>query len=77
MVINDWETIFNHFGAKLTDVAIGCCGMAGTYGHGALKVDESKQIYNLSWQEEINKREFSQCLATGYSCRSQVKRIKG
>ncbi len=74
---NDWETIFNHFGAKLTDVAIGCCGMAGTYGHGALKVDESKQIYNLSWQEEINKREFSQCLATGYSCRSQVKRIKG
>ncbi|MCK5818921.1 MAG: FAD-binding oxidoreductase [Psychromonas sp.] len=73
---NDWATIFNHFGAKLIDVVVGCCGMAGTYGHDAQKVGESKQIYNLSWQEEINKREFTQCLATGYSCRSQVKRIE-
>lgn len=74
---NDWAAIFNHFGAELTDVAVGCCGMAGTYGHDATKVVESKQIYSLSWQEEINKREFEQCLATGYSCRSQVKRIEG
>jgi len=74
---DDWATIFNHFGAKLIDVAIGCCGMAGTYGHSALYVAESKKIYNLSWQEEINKRELTQCLATGYSCRSQVKRIEG
>lgn len=74
---NDWAKIFSHFGAKLTDVAVGCCGMAGTYGHDAGKVEESKAIYSLSWEEEIGKRERNDCLATGYSCRSQVKRIEG
>ncbi|UNA34114.1 hypothetical protein LOF13_04450 [Klebsiella pneumoniae subsp. pneumoniae] len=24
---------FAHFGAKLENVSVGCCGMAGTYGH--------------------------------------------
>jgi Fe-S oxidoreductase len=51
--------------------------MAGTFGHDATKVEQSKMIYSLSWEEEIAKRERSQCLATGYSCRSQVKRIEG
>ena len=74
---NDWATIFNHFGGSLSEVAVGCCGMAGTYGHDAGKLLESKAIYSLSWEAEIAKRERSQCLATGYSCRSQVKRIEG
>ncbi|MEI6896556.1 MAG: FAD-binding and (Fe-S)-binding domain-containing protein [Psychromonas sp.] len=73
----DWAKIFNHYGAKFTDVAVGCCGMAGTFGHDSGKVDQSKAIYGLSWQAEIAKREHSSCLATGYSCRSQVKRIEG
>jgi Fe-S oxidoreductase len=51
--------------------------MAGTFGHDAKKLNESKAIYSLSWEAEIAKRERSQCLATGYSCRSQVKRIEG
>lgn len=74
---NDWATIFNHFGGSLSEVAVGCCGMAGTYGHDAGKLAESKAIYSLSWEAAIAKRERSQCLATGYSCRSQVKRIEG
>jgi len=73
----DWGKIFNHFGAQFNDVAVGCCGMAGTFGHDAGKVEQSKAIYSLSWEAEIAKRERSQCLATGYSCRSQVKRIEG
>lgn len=28
-----WAAIFAHFGAKLENVSVGCCGMAGTYGH--------------------------------------------
>ncbi|MCS5961491.1 (Fe-S)-binding protein [Klebsiella pneumoniae subsp. pneumoniae] len=28
-----WADIFAHFGAKLENVSVGCCGMAGTYGH--------------------------------------------
>ena len=73
----DWANIFNHFGATLTDVAVGCCGMAGTYGHDAGNLEDSKKIYSLSWEEQIAKRDRGACLATGYSCRSQVKRIEG
>lgn len=73
----DWAKIFTHFGATLTDVAVGCCGMAGTFGHDAGKLADSKAIYSLSWEEEIAKRSRAACLATGYSCRSQVKRIEG
>jgi len=74
---NDWATIFKHFGCTLSEVAVGCCGMAGTYGHDAGKLAESKAIYSLSWEAEIAKRGRENCLATGYSCRSQVKRIEG
>ncbi|KJF77428.1 hypothetical protein UA70_28065 [Raoultella planticola] len=28
-----WAEIFARFGAKLENVSVGCCGMAGTYGH--------------------------------------------
>lgn len=28
-----WASIFARFGAKLESVNVGCCGMAGTYGH--------------------------------------------
>lgn len=73
----DWGKIFTHFGAQLTDVAVGCCGMAGTFGHEANKLSDSKTIYSLSWEQEIAKRDRAACLATGYSCRSQVKRIEG
>jgi Fe-S oxidoreductase len=74
---SDWAKIFQHFGAQLSSVAVGCCGMAGTYGHDAGKLSDSKAIYSLSWEAEINKRDRSACLASGYSCRSQVKRIEG
>ncbi|MEL0658915.1 FAD-binding and (Fe-S)-binding domain-containing protein [Psychromonas arctica] len=74
---NDWSSIFKHFGGSLSEVAVGCCGMAGTYGHDAGKLTESKAIYSLSWEAEIAKRDRAQCVATGYSCRSQVKRIEG
>lgn len=73
----DWAKIFSHYGATLTNVPVGCCGMAGTYGHDAGKLADSKAIYSLSWESEIAKRERANCLATGYSCRSQVKRIEG
>ena len=62
---------------NLNNVSVGCCGMAGTFGHDVDKVEQSKAIYSLSWEAEIKKRTSSECLATGYSCRSQVKRIDG
>ncbi len=71
-----WGTIFSHFGIALQSVAVGCCGMAGTFGHEKDKLETSKGVYNLSWKPNIDKLDPARCLATGYSCRSQVKRFE-
>jgi len=72
---NEWLTIFNHFGLALEKVSIGCCGMAGTYGHEKSNLENSKGLFELSWQPKLADLETEQILATGFSCRSQVKRF--
>lgn len=72
-----WASIFSRFGARLETVSTGCCGMAGTYGHETRNLENSLGIYGLSWQPQLEKRPAHRCLATGYSCRSQVKRVEG
>ncbi|WES66392.1 FAD-binding and (Fe-S)-binding domain-containing protein [Superficieibacter sp. HKU1] len=74
---NQWAAIFAHYGAKLESVNVGCCGMAGTYGHEVKNHANSLGIYALSWQQAMQRLPRNRCLATGYSCRSQVKRIEG
>lgn len=74
---SQWASIFAHFGAKLESVSVGCCGMAGTYGHEVKNHANSLGIYALSWQQAMQRLPRNRCLATGYSCRSQVKRIEG
>lgn len=76
--INNWKQVFAALGQSVVSIDTGCCGMAGTYGHEAGNVDTSKKIYQLSWSEVINDSDNDdQLMATGYSCRSQVKRIDG
>ena len=70
-----WQQIFNHFGLSLHNQSVGCCGMAGTYGHELSNLENSQGIYQLSWQDKINQVTEPQLLVTGYSCRSQVKRL--
>ncbi|WP_391089888.1 FAD-linked oxidase C-terminal domain-containing protein [Vibrio sp. NH-UV-68] len=72
----EWGTIFSHFGARLNTVAVGCCGMAGTFGHEVDKLQMSKDIYGLSWKPKLEPLDKERCLITGYSCRSQVKRFE-
>ncbi|EKK5218992.1 FAD-binding oxidoreductase [Cronobacter sakazakii] len=72
-----WAAIFAKFGAKLEGVNVGCCGMAGTYGHEVKNHANSLGIYELSWHQAMQRLPRTRCLATGYSCRSQVKRIEG
>ncbi|MTH46916.1 D-2-hydroxyglutarate dehydrogenase YdiJ [Intestinirhabdus alba] len=72
-----WAEIFARFGARLENVSVGCCGMAGTYGHEVRNHAGSLGIYALSWQQAMQRLPRNRCLATGYSCRSQVKRIEG
>ena len=72
-----WAAIFARCGAKLENVSVGCCGMAGTYGHEVKNHANSLGIYELSWHQAMQRLPRQRCLATGYSCRSQVKRIEG
>ncbi|MCR9578146.1 FAD-binding oxidoreductase [Vibrio alginolyticus] len=72
-----WQSIFHHFGLKLQVIPTGCCGMAGTFGHEVDKKSTSEAIYQLSWKPNIKNLPTERVLATGYSCRSQVKRFEG
>jgi FAD/FMN-containing dehydrogenase/Fe-S oxidoreductase len=74
-----WKEIFNYFGLHLELQATGCCGMAGTFGHETEHFEESKGLYKLSWKPKLAaaKKEGEIVLATGYSCRCQVKRFEG
>ncbi|KFC82419.1 D-2-hydroxyglutarate dehydrogenase YdiJ [Buttiauxella agrestis] len=74
---NQWSAIFARLGAKLENVSVGCCGMAGTYGHEVKNHANALGIYELSWHQAMQRLPRQRCLATGYSCRSQVKRVEG
>lgn len=70
-----WEQVFERAGLKLATQATGCCGMSGTYGHEARNRATSAVIFEQSWARQVEApKEQGEALATGYSCRSQVKR---
>ncbi|MCK2046633.1 FAD-binding and (Fe-S)-binding domain-containing protein [Chromohalobacter moromii] len=71
-----WQQVFAAFGLELESVATGCCGMSGTYGHEARNRETSEKIYDLSWRTPVeDDANAGRLLATGYSCRSQAKRL--
>ncbi|CAH1045275.1 D-2-hydroxyglutarate dehydrogenase YdiJ [Halomonas sp. TD01] len=73
-----WQQVFAAFGLQLELATTGCCGMSGTYGHETRNVETSKTIYAQSWQPQVEaEQNKGKLLATGYSCRSQVKRYSG
>jgi FAD/FMN-containing dehydrogenase/Fe-S oxidoreductase len=72
-----WQQIFSRASLQLDVVAVGCCGMAGTYGHEAQNQHNSRALYDMSWQQPIAALQPEQILVTGFSCRSQVKRYEG
>jgi len=74
-----WKEVFAQFGLSLRLIPVGCCGMAGTYGHETKHYEESRGIYNLSWKNKIPEDPFlrQNILTTGFSCRSQIKRFEG
>lgn len=71
-----WILVFERFGLQLRIANVGCCGMAGTYGHETRNLPTSEAIFNLSWKRHLEEtRPREAILATGYSCRSQSKRF--
>lgn len=74
-----WQSIFRYFNLSLNIKKLGCCGMAGSFGHEVSNEQSSQQAYSLSWQPHIEKHHLNSAmnvtlLASGFSCRSQVKR---
>jgi len=72
----EWQYIFAQFGQTLNVEKVGCCGMAGVFGHEVQNQTMSKDIYDVSWGKKLQGKDPNHCLATGYSCRSQVKRYE-
>jgi len=76
--MKDWTNVFNGLNQDLIHIPVGCCGMAGTFGHETRNRHNSENIYDLSWRDIINQDHAeSVVVTTGYSCRSQVKRLDG
>jgi FAD/FMN-containing dehydrogenase/Fe-S oxidoreductase len=74
--LKDWQAIFSHLGAPLRVLATGCCGMAGTFGHEAEHREMSERLYDMGWRQKVAAHG-NALVATGYSCRSQIKRFDG
>lgn len=72
-----WQSIFSKAGLQLKAVSVGCCGMAGTYGHEQPQQENSRALFDLSWREPAEQYGPERLLVTGFSCRSQVKRLVG
>ena len=77
--LDSWRNIFAKFSVDLATPAVGCCGMAGTFGHEAKHRHLSTKLYQMSWQQAAQESISSSgtVLATGYSCRSQIRQQTG
>ncbi|MBY3348404.1 D-2-hydroxyglutarate dehydrogenase YdiJ [Rhizobium laguerreae] len=71
-----WKAVFKVVGGTLEIVDTGCCGMAGTFGHEVRNRATSEALYAMSWSSLITGASSGNVtMATGYSCRSQIKAI--
>ncbi|HJL85600.1 MAG: FAD-binding and (Fe-S)-binding domain-containing protein [SAR324 cluster bacterium] len=75
---NQWLDVFQAMGLELKWIEVGCCGMAGTYGHELEHLEESKGIYEMSWKAHCRGKNGLEdtLLVSGFSCRSQVQRFE-
>lgn len=73
-----WAAVFEAAGIRADVVPVGCCGMSGFYGHESVHQEESRGIYEMSWQKKLPPpAERDAVVVTGYSCRSQLHRFEG
>jgi FAD/FMN-containing dehydrogenase/Fe-S oxidoreductase len=64
-------------GAELTVLDAGCCGMAGAFGYEKSHYDLSVRIANLSLIPAVNAEPSATVVATGTSCRHQIRDLTG
>lgn len=70
----NWHKIFTKLGSQLEIKNLGCCGMAGNYGHLTENQKNSSGLYQMNWQTAVDNSELIN-LASGFSCRSQVDKL--
>lgn len=71
-----WQQVFKALQLPIQPIAVGCCGMAGTFGHEQQNLEDSKALYAMTWQDVVNDHGADKVLATGFSCRSQAQRLQ-
>jgi len=75
LLTTSWPVIFSRFGLELKVEAVGCCGMAGIYGHEIEHAETSRAIFDRQWRSRVENIESGNVvLATGFSCRHQAER---
>ncbi len=71
-----WGVVMGHLGLDARFPKVGCCGMAGLFGHQAERVELSRRIFDIGWRPRLG-ADPSATLATGFSCRCQTERFAG
>lgn len=70
---NGWVRVLESAGFVVDIPDIGCCGMAGIFGHEKANQKMSRDLWDLSWAQHVDAEVI--LTVTGYSCRSQAKRF--
>lgn len=68
-----WQDVLAAMDIDVNIPDLGCCGMAGNYGHQARHKQTSHDIYNLSWSDQLESSD--PVYVSGFSCRCQSKRF--
>lgn len=64
-------------GERLTVLDSGCCGLAGSFGYLPENYDLSMTVFEQSLGESLRQRPEAEVLATGTSCRHQIRDVTG
>lgn len=71
--VERWAAVLTAAGHAVTVPDLGCCGMAGIFGHEIENQDLSRNLWDLGWDQAVAAA--ASPVATGYSCRSQAARL--
>jgi len=68
-----WVDVLTAAGYDVEAPNLGCCGMAGIFGHEANNQQMSLDLWAMGWSDAVDVDHHVS--ATGYSCRSQAHRL--
>ncbi len=70
--LSTWARLLESVGHTVRAPDLGCCGMAGIFGHERENREMSSRLYEQGWARAV--ADAGTVAATGYSCRSQMLR---